>query len=73
MAREYRPTTRLDAPALIVRASGSGPRADDLGWSEWIRGPISVVEVAGAHLDLLRHPTVLEVGAHLRAAFDRVQ
>jgi thioesterase domain-containing protein len=76
MAREYHPTTVLDAPALVIRTAGEGHSGmgahDDLGWSELIRGPITVVEVASDHLGLLRRPTVLDVGAHLRAAFDGI-
>jgi len=76
MAREYHPTRPIDAPALVVRTTGEGRggvRAlHDLGWSDWVRGPITVVEVTGEHLGLLRRPAVLEVGTHLRAAFDRL-
>jgi acyl-coenzyme A synthetase/AMP-(fatty) acid ligase/thioesterase domain-containing protein/acyl carrier protein len=76
MAREYSPGSVLDAPTLVVRSAEggrSGARAlDDLGWSERIRGPITVAEVSSDHLGLLRRPAVVDVGAHLRAAFDEV-
>ena len=76
MAREYRPTAPLDAPALIVRTDAQGNAGvrslHDLGWSEWIHGSITVVEVSGDHLGLLRRPAVLEVGAHLHTELEKV-
>jgi acyl-coenzyme A synthetase/AMP-(fatty) acid ligase/thioesterase domain-containing protein/acyl carrier protein len=75
MGRKYQPTTVLNAPALVVRTDGDGSShretTRDLGWSRWISGRITVVDVAGDHLGLLRHPTVLRVGSHLRNALDQ--
>src|SRR5262249_11093443 len=62
MAGEYRPSGSFRGPAVVVRTAESndlyGAAADmpDLGWSQWIEGRISVVELPGAHLDLLRPP-----------------
>jgi thioesterase domain-containing protein len=60
MALEYRPTQVFDGPALVVRSPGGGQA--DLGWSERVNGPVTVVEVAGDHAAFLRRPTVEDVG-----------
>jgi thioesterase domain-containing protein len=73
-AMEYRPARRVPGPAVVVRLTGPdsiAPRAPrDLGWSDWVTGPITVVELAGTHLDMLRAPCVLEVGARIREALE---
>jgi acyl-coenzyme A synthetase/AMP-(fatty) acid ligase/thioesterase domain-containing protein/acyl carrier protein len=60
MALEYRPTEVFDGPALVVRTPGGGQA--DLGWSERVTGPVTVVEVSGDHAAFLRRPTVEDVG-----------
>ncbi len=66
MATEYRPTSSFDGPVLLVR--GSRPRPGDLGWSRLVTGEVSVVDVPGDHLGLLRAPAVEHVGTIVRDA-----
>jgi thioesterase domain-containing protein len=42
------------------------PPPHDFGWSRWVEGPVTVIEIAGDHLDVLRAPMVSELGARLR-------
>jgi thioesterase domain-containing protein len=62
-ARRYRPTATFDGDVLVLRAEGT----DDLGWSRYATGRVTVVEVPGDHLSLLRPPAVTEVGRQLAA------
>ncbi len=67
-AHRYHPTATFDGPTLVVR-SGPGPRqTPDLGWSRLVTGPITVVDVPGDHLGVLRKPTVDRVGPAVRSA-----
>jgi thioesterase domain-containing protein len=84
MSRTYTPSSTFDGPTLIVRADArdelapgtDGPRPRpqlaraDLGWPEFVRGPITVVEVRSDHWNLLRRPAVDLVAAHISAALD---
>jgi thioesterase domain-containing protein/acyl carrier protein len=76
-ARRYRPSGRFAGPAVVIRFTGPGRVArgapHDLGWSAWIDGPITVVELRGKHLEMLRPPDVGELGAHLRDALVAVE
>jgi acyl-coenzyme A synthetase/AMP-(fatty) acid ligase/thioesterase domain-containing protein/acyl carrier protein len=82
MRQAYRPTANLDAPLLLVR-SALGERAEpvtlsqpdvedrsrwDFGWSTHVRGPITVVDLPGDHVGLLRKPAVERVGAAIASA-----
>jgi thioesterase domain-containing protein len=82
MLREYTPSSTFDGPTLVVRCdlsatipSGTNgasvpvqPTLDDLGWSEFVRGPLDTVTVPADHLSLLRKPAVELVAAHITAA-----
>jgi acyl-coenzyme A synthetase/AMP-(fatty) acid ligase/thioesterase domain-containing protein/acyl carrier protein len=68
-AVRYRPRQNFAGPATVVRcvpAGGELPLPLDFGWSRWVDGPITVIELAGEHLDVLRAPMVTELGARLR-------
>ncbi len=84
--RDFRPSTRLDAPVLLVRAGADGGdyRADDpliaifrdplLGWGGRVAGgpgSIEVVDVPGGHGGMLQEANVGAIAAPLRAAIDR--
>jgi thioesterase domain-containing protein len=83
MARKYKPSSTFDGPTLVVRGEASdGLPPDsglpirpqralaDLGWSQFVNGPITVVEVPGDHSGLLRKPVVDLVAAHITSALD---
>jgi thioesterase domain-containing protein/acyl carrier protein len=74
MARQYRFRRALRAPALVVRtvdeSIGNGGGPADLGWSRQLTGAITVVDEAGGHLGLIRHPAVVRVGAVVSRALD---
>ena len=83
MARKYVPSSIFDGPTLVVRGQASDglPPDDgssislqralaDLGWSQFVSGPITVVEVPGDHSGLLRKPVVDLVAAHINTALD---
>jgi thioesterase domain-containing protein len=40
----------------------------DFGWSEHVKGSITIVDVPGDHLGLLRKPAVEQVGRHISKA-----
>ena len=68
-AVRYRPGRNFAGAATVVRCVVPGktvPPPDDFGWSRWVDGPITVLEIAGDHLDVLRAPIVGELGARLR-------
>ena len=82
MSREYAPSSTFDGPTLVMRSDApddfppgtDGPvtRAQhafaDLGWSEFVRGPITTVDVPAKHSSLLRKPAVDLVAAHIATA-----
>jgi thioesterase domain-containing protein len=45
-------------------------QADDLGWSQFIHGPLTVVEVPGSHESVLREPFVQALAAAIRLTVD---
>jgi thioesterase domain-containing protein/acyl carrier protein len=67
MALEYRASHTFDGPTLVIAADAG----DDLGWSELVRGPVTVAHVPGDHLDLIRPPTVHHVADHIGHALDQ--
>jgi acyl-coenzyme A synthetase/AMP-(fatty) acid ligase/thioesterase domain-containing protein/acyl carrier protein len=82
MSHRYSPTRTYDGRLLLVRTTGAGdtvpgdtddaPLAQralwDFGWSAHVTGPITVVDVPGDHLGLLRRPAVELVGRELATA-----
>jgi len=71
-AVRYRPEHTFAGPAVVVRCVPPGrelPSPLDFGWSRWVDGPVSVIQLSGVHLDVLRAPLVSELGARLRDAF----
>ena len=66
MALEYHPTAPFDSPVLLVRGRAGDP--DDLGWSHFVRGPVSTEVVVSDHLGLLRAPAVGQLGEVVRKA-----
>jgi thioesterase domain-containing protein/acyl carrier protein len=68
MRRAYRPATTLDAPLLLVRSSLGEWAEPDFGWSGYVTGPITVVDVPGDHHGLIRKPVVERVGAAIASA-----
>jgi thioesterase domain-containing protein len=75
--QRYHVERHTRGPALLVRLIPR--RADmsrvsvDYGWSRWIDGPISVVDVPGHHGLALRAPAVHGVGEAFRDALARVE
>jgi thioesterase domain-containing protein len=75
IGRAYRPDQPVHCPGLIVRGSDDEYIRDPkralpaLGWADHIAGPVSVLDVPGNHLSLMRTPLVAAVGAGLREAF----
>jgi thioesterase domain-containing protein len=56
---------------LVNDADDSNPHLRslwDFGWSEHVNGSITVVDVPGDHLGLLRKPAVEQVGRHISKA-----
>jgi thioesterase domain-containing protein len=82
MVDAYRPATTLDAPLLLVRCvpderaePGTSDQSVlearsrwDFGWSDHVMGPITVVDLPGDHLGLVRQPVVERVGAAIASA-----
>jgi thioesterase domain-containing protein len=74
-AVRYRPRRVYEGPAVVVRCGPPGQEIEaprDFGWSRWVDGPITVLELGGEHLDVLRLPMVAELGARLRDELRRV-
>ncbi len=62
--RTYVPAGAYTGPAVLLRAAtppSGAPRAQDLGWSAWIPGALTVHEVPGDHFTLLTAPHVTSV------------
>jgi acyl-coenzyme A synthetase/AMP-(fatty) acid ligase/thioesterase domain-containing protein/acyl carrier protein len=82
MLHAYRPTAMFGGPLLLVRSTVLGPtllplpdgvepphRALwDFGWSDHVTGSVTVVDVPGDHLGLLRKPAIEQLGRHLARA-----
>ncbi|MBT8471668.1 MAG: AMP-binding protein, partial [Marinicaulis sp.] len=56
-----------DVAVLRAEISDFGARRDDLGWSGYIDGNVSVAEIPGDHLGILKPPNVEKLAAHLSA------
>jgi thioesterase domain-containing protein/acyl carrier protein len=75
MSRAYRPKGTFDGPAIVVRGDvppGGHQGLDDLGWSNFVTGPITVIDVPGDHLSMIRHPHVVTLGSRLAHAIEGV-
>jgi amino acid adenylation domain-containing protein len=62
--RTYVPAGTYTGPAVLLRAAtppSGAPRAQDLGWSVWLPGELTVHEVPGDHFTLLTAPHVTSV------------
>jgi thioesterase domain-containing protein/acyl carrier protein len=81
MAHRYTPIHTYDGPLLLVRSTVGGPTRFgdaeqdlphralwDFGWSTHVTGPVTVVDVPGDHLGLLRNPAVEQTGQHVARA-----
>jgi acyl-coenzyme A synthetase/AMP-(fatty) acid ligase/thioesterase domain-containing protein/acyl carrier protein len=68
----YQPKRRFHGAALVVRSTADSDLPSlsdaDLGWSQWLGGPVDVVDVASDHVGMMRQPHVREVGDHLERA-----
>jgi acyl-coenzyme A synthetase/AMP-(fatty) acid ligase/thioesterase domain-containing protein/acyl carrier protein len=56
----------MEPPAAVAERDRHRPH--DLGWSQLVSGPVTVTEVPGEHLDLLRPPAVGHVAASINEA-----
>jgi amino acid adenylation domain-containing protein len=71
---QYRPRRATNIPALLLKAATTfdwpATRFDDPthGWRDWIKGPISVVTVDGAHLQLFEGENPERMADAIRAA-----
>jgi thioesterase domain-containing protein len=72
MTRAYTPSSTYAGPLLVthVEASMGEP---DLGWSAFVHGPISTIEVPGTHDSMVRRPYVTTLGAQLARALDKAR
>jgi thioesterase domain-containing protein len=78
MSREYKPTITYTGPVLVLRTEspdedgGTWQRANtpDMGWSRVASGEITVVDVPGDHLGMIRRPHVTELARVLEPALD---
>jgi len=74
---QYRPRRSTNIPALLLKAATTfdwpATRFDDPthGWRDWIKGPISVVTVDGAHLQLFEGRKPERMADAIRAAKPR--
>jgi thioesterase domain-containing protein len=71
--RSYRPSGQC-GPVTVFRASAQPLLANhdpDLGWTTVSRGPVSVIEVPGAHDSILVGPGVQHLAAALHSALDQ--
>jgi thioesterase domain-containing protein/acyl carrier protein len=82
MLDRYSPTGTYDGPLLLVRTTvvpDEPPHAldepdlqhralRDFGWSAFVTGSITVVDMPGDHLGLLRRPAVEQLGRELATA-----
>ena len=74
-AAEYRPSGRAGFPLTVFRAAQIDPRLGrptsndaSLGWSAATSGPVTVVDVPGSHITMLKDPNVRVLAHHLRSA-----
>ena len=76
-AATYHPDhTPLDVPIVVLKATdrdaalGPGPATADpsLGWARWSRAPVTMADVPGTHITMLRTPAVQTLAQQLRAA-----
>jgi acyl-coenzyme A synthetase/AMP-(fatty) acid ligase/thioesterase domain-containing protein/acyl carrier protein len=77
MSREYEPTSTFLGRVLVLRtgspdgdSSQGRNRTDELGWSRVASGPITVEEVPGDHLGMIRRPHVTTLATVLEGALD---
>jgi thioesterase domain-containing protein len=78
MSREYQPTATFAGPVLLLRTTSPDTESvvhvrnntPDLGWSRVVSGEITVIEVPGDHLGMIRRPHVTTLAATLEAALD---
>jgi thioesterase domain-containing protein len=75
MSRAYRATRTFAGPVIVVRsdatpAGSSAPR--DLGWSEFVTGPVTVIDVPRSHLSMIRPPNVTMLATRLARAIEHV-
>jgi amino acid adenylation domain-containing protein len=75
MSRAYRAMRTFAGPVIVVRSdatptAASAPR--DLGWSQFVTGPITVIDAPGGHLSMIRHPNVTTLANRLARAIDQV-
>jgi amino acid adenylation domain-containing protein len=75
MDDDYAPTRTYGGALLLLRTHLDVPDGArgryaqrDFGWSRVVTGPITIVDVPGDHLGLLRQPMVAVVAAKLREA-----
>ncbi|WP_164002945.1 amino acid adenylation domain-containing protein [Pyxidicoccus caerfyrddinensis] len=74
--RNYVPVGAYMGPALLLRAAtppSGAPRAQDLGWSAWLGGTLTVYEVPGDHYTLLSAPNASRVAERLVIHLDSLE
>jgi thioesterase domain-containing protein len=74
--RNYVPVGAYMGPALLLRAAtppSGAPRAQDLGWSAWLGGTLTVYEVPGDHYTLLTAPNASRVAERLVIHLDSLE
>ncbi|MCY1015594.1 non-ribosomal peptide synthase/polyketide synthase [Pyxidicoccus sp. MSG2] len=74
--RTYVPAGAYKGPALLLRAATppSGvPRTQDLGWSAWLDGTLTVYDVPGDHYTLLSAPNAPRVAERLVNHLDSLE
>jgi amino acid adenylation domain-containing protein len=74
LLRKYR-CHSYAGPLTLYRARAQSlfhTRADDLGWGEFVNGPIEVVEISGNHFNIVKEPRIRFLAEALRVRMQRV-
>ena len=69
----------IDVPIVVLKATDrdaalgavSATADPSLGWARWSRASVTVADVPGTHITMLRTPAVQVLAQHLRAAIQR--
>jgi thioesterase domain-containing protein len=72
--RAYHPKRTFAGPTIVIRSEvpPAGVTLDDLGWSKYVTGPVTVVDVPGDHLSMIRPPHVATLASRLAPAIEGV-
>jgi thioesterase domain-containing protein len=72
MFYRYLPQGQYDGQVLLLRARNVADTRPDRGWSDYLSGPMTTVDIDGSHGDLHSDGYARPVGRAVRSAIDRV-